>query len=372
MNKKLGKTLKYGISILVAAILLYFSFREVSWADFITSLKACRWEFVVLSMFFGLLTFWLRGLRWRELLLPIDASTSRLTCFDAINISYLVNLVLPRVGEVVRCGYITVHSQKDPDAPEGENRKLASFDKVLGTAAVERIFDIMALLLIMAVFLGLSWGRFGGFFAERVFEPMAGGVDFGKIAVMAAIILGVVCFFVCAILFADKWKPFAAIKRFCKGLWQGAVACLRMKGAWKPVALTLGIWAAYWFMCASILWAVQGISPNEVSAEMASVVDKLAELNLTDAMFLMLVGGLSSLVPVPGGFGAFHFLVSSALSVVYGIPSQFGMIFATLSHESQAINQAFWGGVSYGIETIRLRGGKRQELQRNPKGETDA
>ena len=110
MNKKVGNILKYGVSILLAAVLLYCSFKGVNWHDFIEGLGACRWEYVVLSMLFGLLAFFLRALRWRELLLPIDGATSRLTCFNAINISYLVNIALPRVGEFVRCGYITAHS----------------------------------------------------------------------------------------------------------------------------------------------------------------------------------------------------------------------------------------------------------------------
>ena len=111
MNKKVGNILKYGGSIALAAVLLYFSFRGVGWADFLEGLRACRWGFVILSMLFGLLAFWFRALRWRELLLPIDRSTTRLTCFNAVNISYLVNLVMPRVGDFVRCGYITARSE---------------------------------------------------------------------------------------------------------------------------------------------------------------------------------------------------------------------------------------------------------------------
>ena len=136
MNKKVGNILKYGLSALLAAVLLYFAFREVNWTDFWSALKACRWEYVILSMLFGLLAFYLRALRWRELLLPIDPSTSRRACFNAVNISYVVNMGLPRVGEVLRCGYITRHSAKRT-GEDGEERRLASFDKVLGTAALE-------------------------------------------------------------------------------------------------------------------------------------------------------------------------------------------------------------------------------------------
>mgnify|MGYP004567425657 CR=1 FL=1 len=350
MNNKAGNILKYGVSIAFAAVLLYFSFRGVNWSDFLEGLKACRWEFVILSMLFGVLAFYLRALRWRELLLPIDRTTSRLTCFNAINISYLVNLALPRVGEFVRCGYITAHSQRDP---KERNHRLASYDKVLGTAALERSVDMLAMVTVLAVFLLFTWRRFGGFFSEKILGAASGSLSVGKIIALVAGALAAIAAISCAILFADKWKPLAKVRDFCKGIWAGFLSCLKMKGAWKFLLLTLGIWGCYWMMSATILWSLQGISPDTVSPELATAVGTLQTLNMTDAMFLMIAGSLSSVVPVPGGFGAFHFIVSSAISYVYGIPMQFGMIFATLSHESQAVNQILWGGISLASESLR-------------------
>ena len=350
MNRKVGNILKYGISIALAVVLLYCSFHGVGWADFLEGLRACRWEFVILSMLFGVLAFWLRALRWRELLLPIDRTTSRLTCFNAVNISYLVNIALPRVGEFVRCGYITAHSEKDS---KDQGRHLASYDKVLGTAALERSVDVLAMFGILAIFLVFTWKRFGGFFSERIFGAFSGSISVGKIAILVAGVSAVVAAILCAILFADKWTPLRKISGFCKGVWSGFLSCLKMEGAWKFLALTAGIWFCYWMMSVTILWALQGISPDSVSPELASAVDTIRAMNLTDALFLMIAGSLSSIVPVPGGFGAFHFIVSSAISYVYGIPAQFGMIFATLSHESQVVNQILWGGISWISESLR-------------------
>ena len=106
-------------------------------------------------------------------------------------------------------------------------------------------------------------------------------------------------------------------------------------------------------MSVTILWAVQGIDTTAVSADLASAVTMVRDLNLVDAFFLMLAGALSSIVPVPGGFGAFHFIVAGAISYVYGLPFEFGIIFATLSHESQELNQLIWGGISFVIEQLR-------------------
>lgn len=227
MNRKVGNILKYGISIALAVVLLYCSFHGVGWADFLEGLRACRWEFVILSMLFGVLAFWLRALRWRELLLPIDRTTSRLTCFNAVNISYLVNIALPRVGEFVRCGYITAHSEKDS---KDQGRHLASYDKVLGTAALERSVDVLAMFCILAIFLVFTWKRFGGFFSERIFGAFSGSISVGKIAILVAGVSAVVAAILCAILFADKWTPLRKISGFCKGVWSGFLSCLKMGG----------------------------------------------------------------------------------------------------------------------------------------------
>ena len=108
MNIK--KILKYLASAALAALLLWVSFREVEWNDFLVVLKQCNWAFVILSMAAGSSAFWLRALRWRRLLLPIDDSISRITAFNGVNIGNISNFVFPRIGEFIRCGVITRRS----------------------------------------------------------------------------------------------------------------------------------------------------------------------------------------------------------------------------------------------------------------------
>ena len=75
MEGRSRNIVKYLLSLAVAAVLLYFSFRGVKWADLLAALGACRWGFVLLAMAVGALAFGLRALRWRMLLHPIDPSS---------------------------------------------------------------------------------------------------------------------------------------------------------------------------------------------------------------------------------------------------------------------------------------------------------
>ena len=107
--------IKYLLSAAFACFLLYFTFRGVKWDAFLEGLKSCRLSYIAVSMGAGIAAFWFRGLRWREILRPIDRSITRRAAFNAVNIGYIANFVFPRIGEFVRCGFITKNSS--PAAP---------------------------------------------------------------------------------------------------------------------------------------------------------------------------------------------------------------------------------------------------------------
>ena len=324
MKSTLKKILKYALSASIAAVLLWFSFRDVDWSDFMAGVRSCRLEFILLSMAAGAFAFWLRGLRWRQLLLPIDPHTSRITTFNGVNIGNISNFVFPRIGEFVRCGVIT-------------RRTTATYDKVLGTVVLERGWELLVMLLMLAIVIIGGFDRFGTFFMEQIWQPMTSRFSFSLWWIIAALVtLG-------ASLIYMVWK-YRESNPFCikiwgifRGLAQGFTSCLKMDRKWLFFAYTACIWLTYWLMAASIMWAAPF----------------LEGLDLIDALFLSLVGGLGFAVPVPGGIGAFHFIISLALSAVYGIPMETGIIYATLSHTSQAITQILFGAGSYIYEAIK-------------------
>ena len=334
-----SKAIKYMLSAAAACVILYFTFRGVKWDDFISGLKSCRWGYILVSMGAGIAAFWFRGIRWREIILPIDGSIRRITAFNAVNIGYIANFIFPRIGEFVRCGFITRNSQPDPTSvsEDGTVKKKASYDKVLGTVVLERSWDMVTMFLFLVALLVFKWQEFGGFFVEKMWKPFEENMNFSLWWVVLAL---------CVLFAGAIYAIYATRSRYrfsrkaadiCRGLLSGVFSCLKMKNKWKFFFYTLLIWLMYWTMSAATMNAMPGLDG----------------LGAVDALFLMVAGSFGWLVPVPGGFGAFHFIVSLTLSTIYGIPFETGIIFATLSHESQAITMAACGGASYVYETFR-------------------
>jgi hypothetical protein len=263
-------------------------------------------------------------LRWRQLLQPIDPSISRITTFNGINIGNISNFVFPRIGEFVRCGVIT-------------RRSSATYDKVLGTVVLERGWELLVMLMMLALVVVGGFEKFGNFFIRQIWEPIASRLDISLwwvLLVLAVCGLGGIWVI---------WR-FRATNRLCAKVWgiftgllQGFSSCLRMERKWLFFAYTLFIWMVYWLMAATTVWA-------------APFLD---HLTVIDALFLSLVGGLGFAVPVPGGIGAFHFVISLALMGVYDVPMETGIVYATLSHTSQAVTQIIFGLASYAYEAVR-------------------
>ncbi len=73
----------------------------------------------------------------------------------------------------------------------------------------------------------------------------------------------------------------------------------------------------------------------------------LALLDMKDALFFTVVGNCASIIPVPGGIGAYHYLMALAVSGIYGKTWEAGILYATLQHELHAVLVLVLGVISY-------------------------
>ncbi|UCF94090.1 MAG: flippase-like domain-containing protein [Desulfobacterales bacterium] len=129
--------------VIVSAAALYFAFRHVPLKDLLRYLASIDYFWVLPSVLLVLGGYILRAYRWQIIL----GSTHRIGFWDAFHplmIGFMVNCVLPgRVGEVVR--------------PVILQRKAAiPFTTGLATVAVERVFDMALLIILLAATLAVN------------------------------------------------------------------------------------------------------------------------------------------------------------------------------------------------------------------------
>ena len=325
------KVIQYLLLLALAGILLYFSFRGVKWSDFINGLKGCNFYWIILSVFVGVMGFIFRGLRWRLLLLPLNRDITFREAYDGVAIAYLTNFAVPRAGEFARCGVVA------------KNHKV-TFEGALGTVVLERGFDMLCLLLWILVLFLFKWNEFGGFLNDELFVPLQQRFSIGLVYIALVFVVFVAAIGTAAWIYRKRLLEipfFAKVAGIVVGLAKGVFTAFKMEHKWLFFLYTALLWGTYWLTSYTTIQAFPSVS----------------YLNGSDALFLMIVGGLGWVVPVQGGLGAYHFIVSLALWSVYSIPQTTGVIFATISHESQALAMIICGIISLisvGFKSKRL------------------
>ena len=316
-HKKLYSVVKYILLLGVAGVLLWFSFRGVSWREFKEGLLATDYRWIALSMVIGILAFWLRALRWRLILLPLDASVKRIDTWNGVNIGYLTNFAVPRAGELARCGVITA------------KRKMP-FETVAGTVLLERSIDIATLLIASLLIFFFQWDRFGPFVDREIISSLEARFSGNLVWVAVAIVSAFVIFFYIVYKYRQSNPLFRKISKIAKGVISGIASGFRMPQKWLFLFYTLAIWICYWLMSYTTMLAFPVVFG----------------LDMSDALFLAVIGSFGWVIPVQGGIGAYHFIISLALSSIYGISQTTGVIFATISHESQALTMVICGVIA--------------------------
>ncbi len=79
-----------------------------------------------------------------------------------------------------------------------------------------------------------------------------------------------------------------------------------------------------------------------------------SDLSIVDSLFVMVVGSFGMIVPVQGGFGAFHIITATGLGL-FGISREDGLVFATIAHESQTILLIVLGTISMAVLFIKKK-----------------
>lgn len=303
--------------------ILWWMYRDMNFEEFADYVfHRMNWGWMALSLVFGVLAQQIRAWRWKMVLEPLGERPRRRVCEDAIFLSYASSLVVPRIGEVTRCGTLKKYDR-------------VPFSKALGTVVTERIVDSLIIMALTAAIFLAQLTDFLSFLKKT-------GTDFGSsfakytdtgYIITALCAIGVVAL---AIFFLVKFKTFSKGKDVLKNLWEGVTSLRYIHQLPLYIAYSLGIWLSYFlhfyiaFFC----------------------FDFTSSINPLQAFLIFCMGTFAVLVPTPNGAGPWHFVVKTLL-VLYGVGEHEALMFAFIIHTIQTFEVVLLG--AFGWMDLSLR-----------------
>lgn len=322
MKRKIIRAINFFVFLTIGVILLFLAFRGVDFNTLVDDLKSANYYWVGLSLLFAFIGYVSRAYRWKLLIEPLNYNPPVKNVFYALMFGYLANFAFPRIGEISRCGSLT-KSDKIP------------MDSLIGTVLIERAIDMVVLLLLLVVIFFAKIESFGLFIKENVLIPISkkllNTVDFSIyywLIIIVVIGVGIGLFY----YFRKKFKRVKIVikvRKIIRGVISGVKTVTKMRSRSAFLMHTLIIWLMYFLMTYVVVFSIPATQ----------------SLQPIDGLFLLVIGGLGMAAPVQGGIGAFHWIVTMALSL-YGISKADGLVFATIQHESQAILAILLGAFS--------------------------
>jgi uncharacterized protein (TIRG00374 family) len=304
LKKKISNILKYLIFLALGVFLFWLVYRDQDFSEIwgiITSKVNYSW--ILLMLVLGLISHVSRTLRWKIALEPLDEKPRTVNAFIAVMAGYFMNLLLPRMGEFVRCGMLSKY-EKIP------------FSKLLGTVISERIIDVIMLGILVSLVFVFEFDKIASFGQQnpQVIENIKS--IFNSPFLWG--ILALIVFSLFAYLYWNKKKGRTTkFKKIFNELAQGIKSILAMKRYKAYIAHSIFIWLMYFLMLYVAFFSLEYTSSLPIIA----------------ALVVFVMTSASMVAPVQAGLGAWHFMAEKGLSL-YGIESTHGKIFALVAHSS--------------------------------------
>ncbi len=273
------------------------------------SFRHANYWWVLLSIVFGALSHLSRAYRWQFLLDPLGYRPKFLNSFMAVAVTYLLNLAIPRSGEIGRATTLTKY--------EG-----VPFEKGFGTIVAERVADVLMLLLIIFIAFALQYDYF--------FNLISKAAPKNPIQ-LGGIIIAIIAFAYFGFKFLKKSsnKVIVKIRGFVSGLIEGVKSIFSMEKKWAFIFHTVFIWVMYVAMFYVVTFAI----PETSDLSLGTII-------------VGFVAGAISIAITNGGIGTYPYGVSKAFAL-YGIAEVSGVAFGWIMWTAQTVMILILGALAF-------------------------
>lgn len=308
----------------LAAALLWLSLRSIpeveggSKAEFIwqTWLHSNKWYLIVMGIV-AIVSHVLRAYRWKMLLEPTGNTVGLGTSFLSLMIGYLVNLAVPRGGEISRC-YNLLKLEKTP------------VEISFGTVVAERVIDVICLIILIGISFVVEWDKLMTFINSLPFATGGGGYKWVTLAVVGLGGLAGLFFLL---------RKNEKLRKIALGFKEGLLAVFKLQNSFVFIVLSVLIWLLYFVMSYFVIIAFPETSVLEFSA----------------VLTLFTMGAIAMAAPLPGGAGSYHTIVPLGLVMLYNLPKGDAIAFVFIFHAWQTFIMIVGGVLSLIISYWMIR-----------------
>lgn len=300
------KVLKIVLPLALGSFLVWYSLSDISLETLGNYFKEANYSFIFLGLFFGILSHLSRAYRWKFMLEPLGFKPKFTNSILAVLVGYLVNLAIPRAGEISRATVMT-------------NYEKIPFEKAFGTIVAERIADLIMMLSIVAITLFVQYDFIYDLLTKN-FNPL-------KISIGFAILI--VGFYIFTSFVKKATSGFLLkIKTFVSGLIEGVTSIFKMKNKWAFIFHTLFIWVMYVAMFWATIPAIEGLNVP------------------FGGILIGFIAGGFSIAATNGGIGLYPIAVASALAL-FDIPAETATAFGWIMWTAQTAMIVIFGGLAF-------------------------
>lgn len=291
----------------MAAAILWWMYRGFRWEDVRQALQSdMSWTWMLLSFPFGISAQVFRALRWKQALAPLGENPRLHTCINAVFVSYGSSLIVPRVGEMLRCGIL-------------RRWERTNFSKGVGTVVTERVIDSTLVMLLALITAACQIPVFMNFFAKTGVSLQGFLGTFTTTGYLVTILSGILILCMVALL---VWRLnfFSRTRAVLTDLKDGLFSVRYVQNPTLFILYSVGIWLSYYLHFYLTFYCFQ----------------YTAQLGPMAALVAFVVGCFAVLVPTPNGAGPWHFAVKTVL-VLYGVSQTDGAMFVLVVHTIQTL-----------------------------------
>lgn len=279
------------ISIAIAGLFLWVALRGLDFDKIKHSLQKANYLWVLFAAFFGIAAYIFRAVRWNLLLEPMGYKISNSNSLWSLSFGYLMNLTIPRSGEVARSTAL-YGVEKVP------------VDKSFGTIILERVVDLVCMGIFALLTLIFKYDALIAFYRSatkqknEVAEPSTSNNT--TYVVVGCIILILILFLIFR-KSIQRTAIYTKVLDFGKGIFEGLKSIFSLQQKGKFILLTAGIWICYFFASYLVCFSLPETS----------------NFTPADGCFILVVGTLGMIIPASGGIGAFNLAMKFGFTALF-------------------------------------------------------